>query len=214
MLLYIVRHGETEWNCLHRVQGRTDIPLNEYRRHLAEETAEGMKDLPIDLCYTSPLRRARETAQIILRGRGVQIIDEPRIQEMSFGRYEGLPAGGDDLTGDAAAFHRFFADTANYQAPEDGETLEELYGRTGDFLKELCGREDLSGKRILVSTHGAAMTALLNRIRGNLSAADFWKEEVPPNCSVTEVEIRDGKAKILREGVVYYHEKVKKWKTV
>ena len=89
MILYIIRHGETDWNRIHRVQGRTDIPLNEYGRHLAEETADGMKDLSIDLCYTSPLKRARETAQIILRDRAVPIFDDARIQEMSFGSYEG-----------------------------------------------------------------------------------------------------------------------------
>ena len=48
MMLYIVRHGETDWNREKRVQGRTDIPLNSYGRHLAEETSEGMKDRRID----------------------------------------------------------------------------------------------------------------------------------------------------------------------
>ena len=58
------------------------------------------------------------------------------------------------------------------------------------------------------------MTSLLNRIRGNLSTEHFWKDEVPPNCSVTLVEIKDGKAEILKEGMIFYKEKVKKWKTV
>ena len=53
MLLYIVRHGETDWNKAGKVQGRTDIPLNERGRYLAEATAEGMKDVRIDFCYTS-----------------------------------------------------------------------------------------------------------------------------------------------------------------
>ena len=60
MLLYIVRHGETDWNKAGKVQGRTDIPLNERGRYLAEATAEGMKDVRIDFCYTSPLIRAKE----------------------------------------------------------------------------------------------------------------------------------------------------------
>ena len=73
MMLYIVRHGETDWNKAHKVQGRTDIPLNDYGRRLAGETAEGMKDIPIDLGFTSPLLRAKETAQIILKGRNVPL---------------------------------------------------------------------------------------------------------------------------------------------
>ena len=58
------------------------------------------------------------------------------------------------------------------------------------------------------------MTALLNRIKGNVSVAEFWKDEVPPNCSVTTVEITDGIPRVVEEGVIYYKEKVKKWKTV
>ena len=112
------------------------------------------------------------------------------------------------------AFNLFFTDTASYIPPEGAESVEELYERTGQFLEELCGRRELEDKNILISTHGAAMTALLNRIKGNVTVAGFWKDEVPPNCSVTMVEVRDGQAAIVKEGVIYYREKVKKWKTV
>ena len=212
MMMYIVRHGETDWNRMCRVQGHTDIALNDYGRLLARETAEGMKGIHLDLCYTSPLSRARETAQIILGGRQIPVYDDPRIEEISFGRYEGLKIGGEDPQ--SRLFGRFFSDTGHYEAPDDAETVEELYGRTGAFLREMQTRPDLRDKNILVSTHGAAMTALLNRIRGNLSVADFWKDEVPPNCSVTIVRIENGKTEILEEGVIFYKEQVKKWKTV
>ena len=214
MMLYIVRHGETDWNKAHKVQGRTDIPLNDYGRRLAGETAEGMKDIPIDLGFTSPLLRAKETAQIILKGRNVPLYDEARIQEISFGRYEGLYCGGENQDPESAAFNRFFNDTGNYIPPEDAETIPQLYERTGSFLKEISERTDLSDKNILVSTHGAAMTSILNRIRGNLSVEHFWKDEVPPNCSVTMVEIKDGKAQIVKEGMIFYNEKVIKWRSV
>ena len=181
MILYIVRHGETEWNKMHKVQGRTDILLNDYGRRLAEETAEGMRKIPIDLGFTSPLLRAKETAQIILKGRDIPLYDEERLQEISFGRYEGLYCGGENRDPDSEAFNQFFNDTGNYIPPEDAETIPQLYERTGSFLKEISEREDLADKNILVSTHGAAMTSLLNRIRGNLSVEHFWKDEVPPN---------------------------------
>lgn len=214
MKLYIVRHGETDWNRIHRVQGRTDIPLNDYGRRLARETAEGMKEVRIDLGYTSPLLRAKETAQIILADRGVPLYEDSRIEELSFGSYEGMRTGGEAKEPGSEAFNRFFTDTANYVPPQDAESIPQLYERTGKFLAEICEREDLKDRSILVSTHGAAMTALLNRIRGNLSVSEFWKDEVPPNCSVTEVEVSGGKARIIREGVIYYKEKVRKWKTV
>lgn len=203
MILYIIRHGETDWNRVHRVQGLTDIPLNDYGRRLAMETAEGMKEIPIDLCYTSPLIRAKETAQIVLGGRDVPMYDEARIRELSFGSYEGLFSGGEHPEEGSAEFNRFFTDTANYLPPADAETIPQLYERTGDFLNEMCTREDLQEKRILVATHGAAMTALLNRIKGNLSVADFWRDKVPPNCSVTVAEIRGGVPRIQAEGLIF-----------
>lgn len=214
MKLYIVRHGETDWNRIHRIQGHTDIPLNDYGRHLARETAEGMKDVQIDLGYTSPLSRARETAQIILGDRRVPLCVDNRIQEISFGRYEGTRTVGQERGPESEAFNLFFTDTASYSPPEDAETIPQLYDRTGDFLTEICQRKDLRDSSVLVSTHGAAMTALLNRIKGNLSVEEFWRDGAPPNCSVTEVEVRNGKPEIIREGVIYYKEKVRKWKTV
>lgn len=207
MRLYIIRHGETDWNKEKKIQGHTDIPLNEYGRHLAEETAEGMKDILIDLCFTSPLLRAKETAQIVLGDREIPVIEEPRIMEIGFGSFEGKGSSTE-------AFRKFFSDTADYVAPEDGETVLQLYERTGAFLKELCGREDLKDKKILVSTHGAAMTALLNRIRGNVSVEEFWKEEVPPNCAVTTVDVEGKNLKIVKENQVFYKEEVRHWKAV
>lgn len=214
MRLYIVRHGETDWNRARRVQGRMDIPLNDYGRHLAEETAEGMKGLCIDIGYTSPLLRARETAQIILGDRKAPLYDDERIIELCFGSYEGLCCSGEEREPGSEEFNRFFTDTEHYIPPADAETIRQLYDRTGDFLKEMCEREELQDKNILVSTHGAAMAALLNRVKGNLSVADFWRDEVPPNCAVTEVEIQDKKPEIIREGIIYYKEKVRKWKAV
>lgn len=212
MILYIVRHGETDWNRVHRVQGRTDIELNDYGRHLAEQTAEGMRNVSLDLCYTSPLKRAKETARIILAGRNIPVIDDPRIEEISFGSYEGIKTG--ETEPQSVEFGRFFSDTGHYVPLPDGESVEQLYERTGRFLDELESEKDLENSSILVSTHGAAMTALLNRIKGNLSVEHFWKDEVPPNCSVTKVYIGNGRREIVEEGMIYYREVVKKWKTV
>ena len=67
-MLYIMRHGRTDWNVRHKLQGRTDIPLNEEGRRMAEKAREEYRDVPLDICFCSPLIRARETAEIVLRG--------------------------------------------------------------------------------------------------------------------------------------------------
>ena len=89
MKIYFVRHGETEWNKQKRIQGRVDIPLDEFGRMLARKTATGLAEIPFDVCYSSPLSRAKETATIILEGRDIPIIEDDRIIEMAFGEYEG-----------------------------------------------------------------------------------------------------------------------------
>ena len=77
MRLYVIRHGETSWNVARRLQGHAGADLNENGVRLAEVTARAMKDIPFDLCFTSPLTRAAHTARIILAGRNVPVIEEP-----------------------------------------------------------------------------------------------------------------------------------------
>ena len=83
MKLYIVRHGETDWNKKRRIQGQVDIPLNDFGRSLARKTAKGLSGIPFEVCYTSPLGRAKETARLILEGRKTPILEDQRIIEMS-----------------------------------------------------------------------------------------------------------------------------------
>ena len=89
MILYVIRHGETAWNKVRRLQGQTDIPLAEEGIRLAKETGIGMKDIPIDLVISSPLQRALQTAECITEGRNIPILTDERIQEISFGDWEG-----------------------------------------------------------------------------------------------------------------------------
>lgn len=204
MKLYFVRHGETSWNQMHKVQGRADIPLNEYGRYLAKKTAEGLKDIQLDFAYTSPLIRAKETAQIVLGNRNIPIIEEPLIQEMNFGVAEGICFKGDAKEPGGEEFNKFFVDTANYKVPEGGESIPELLERVGGFLDGLYKNEERKDQSILISTHGAALKAMLNTIKGIASIEEFWGNGVPKNCSVTEVEVLDGIPKILSEGKIYY----------
>ena len=73
-MLYIMRHGKTDWNIQHKLQGRTDIPLNEEGRQMAKQAREDYLNIPIDICYCSPLIRARETAELVLQGRNISIL--------------------------------------------------------------------------------------------------------------------------------------------
>lgn len=65
MEIYLIRHGETEWNTLRKLQGRSDTELNEVGIQLAQMTSKALEDIPFDVIYTSPLKRAKKTAEIM-----------------------------------------------------------------------------------------------------------------------------------------------------
>ena len=92
MKLYMIRHGETDWNVAKRFQGRSDIPLNEEGRRLARVTSEALRETHFTRIYTSPLKRAYETAMIIKRDRNIPVINEPRIIEISLENMKGFAA--------------------------------------------------------------------------------------------------------------------------
>ena len=108
MELYMVRHGQTDFNKNKRLQGVIDIPLNEYGIELAEKTAEGLKDVPFDVIYSSPLSRAFQTAEIIRGDRPAEIIPTDSLLELSFGEYEGLICKGEHYNLPDPDFMKFF----------------------------------------------------------------------------------------------------------
>src|SRR5262245_65615545 len=88
--LLLTRHGETDWNREHRVQGHTDVPLNENGREQARALAERLVDVPLAAIYASDLARARETAEIVARRLGLGVVLDPGLREKNFGSWEGL----------------------------------------------------------------------------------------------------------------------------
>ena len=209
MKLYLVRHGETDWNRARKIQGQVDIPLNEFGIHLAEETGKGLKDIPFDLCFTSPLGRAKQTAEMILRDQHVPVIEEPLIMEMAFGAYEGKCCSSKNWEL-PEKFRRFFDGPEKYEAPEDGEDFAQVKERVGKFLERIGSDHTLKDSTILITTHGAALAGMLNYIKKE-PLSEYWGQGVPKNCAVTEVEGRNGSFHILAENTVYYKDKVEPW---
>ena len=182
-MLYIMRHGKTEWNEMKKLQGRTDIPLNEEGRSMARQVQEECAQIGFDICYTSPLLRARETAEIALEGLGVPIIEDDRLKEMSFGVYEGCT---NYFEGTGQPINVLFQKPEEYVAVEGGETLEQLYSRTGEFLEQVIKPEIIANKKILIVGHGAMNCSIISQIR-NIPLDKFWDVGIP-NCKLIELE--------------------------
>ena len=100
--------------------------------------------------------------------------------------------------------NNFFHNTKDYKAPKGGEELAHICARTRDFWEDITTREELQDKNILIASHGCAVRALLQNVYEDADIANFWHGKVPPNCSVNIVEIKENKAILLEEDVVYY----------
>lgn len=210
MKLYIMRHGETDWNKERRLQGQSDIELNDYGRELAYKTRDGLKEVPFDFVITSPLKRARETAEIVKGERDIPIIEDARIKEMSFGAYEGLRCKGENCDIPKEIMKAFFEEPENYQAPQDGEDFETFCRRIKDFLQELYEKEEYQDSTILITVHGAVIRAVLRAIK-DTPLHSFWEGGVYGNCAALIVKVTDGKPLIERENALYYDDEVEVW---
>lgn len=200
MELYILRHGTTAWNHQHLLQGRSDIPLDDEGIRLAREVGEALKDVSFDVCYTSPLMRAKMTAQLVLGGRPVSMIEDKRLVEMSFGEYEGRDVSSESRAVPKEFLYAMSGHMEEYPVPDGGESVRQIYLRTGRFVQDLLENPDNEAKRILVSTHGACGRALMHNFWGG----DFWHGSVPPNCSFCIVRIEHGKVIGIDKDVVVY----------
>lgn len=201
MEIYLFRHGETDWNKERRLQGHSDIPLNEYGRELAVETAKALEGLAFDRAFSSPLKRAFETAQILLAGRDIPLETDGRLTEMGFGDCEG---GAFDLpkTDLEHPLHDFFCRPALFRPRGGAESFQEAQARGQAFLRERILPLEGSCSRVLIVAHGAFNRCLLSAI-GNIPLEKFWEIGLP-NCAASILSLEDGVFRILEMGKVYY----------
>lgn len=204
MKMYIIRHGQTPWNARKCLQGRSDVDLNENGIYLAELTGKALRDVTIDMAFTSPLIRAKHTAQCILAGREVPIIEDERLIEISFGIYEGCCYAEENRQVPQQWIENFFHAPQDYVAAPGGESLDDVEKRTRNFMEDICSRKELQDKTILVSTHGCALRGLLNSIRES-NREDYWHGGVSKNCAVSIVTCNRGEKPVLvEENYIYY----------
>ena len=147
-MIYIVRHGQTDWNKLGKNQGQTDIPLNETGINQAYELKEVLKDYNFDLVFSSPLKRALETAIIVA---GDKTITDDRLKERGNGILEGKTS--DEIQD---ILEKENIDINDFEEDRLGiESVKHLQERINSFLDEIL--EKYKGKNILIVTHAGTI---------------------------------------------------------
>lgn len=180
--LLLVRHGETELNAQKRFQGQIDEPLNERGRYQVRALRERLADETLHAVYTSDLQRATETAAIIVAGRETAVIVDPRLRELSFGRWEGKTYAQIQAQ-EEETLAAWEADLVN-TAPPGGETLRYFAGRVQQTLTAVH-HTHTAAESVLVVAHGGVLQLMLCAAL-DLPPDAYWHFRLKP-ASLSEI---------------------------
>ena len=181
-MLYIMRHGKTEWNKIEKLQGSVDIPLNEEGVLVAQKAHDKYREIKFDICYCSPLIRAKKTAEIFLEGTDTPIVIDDRLKEMSFGEFEGTIGY---FNNPECPINNLFVDPVNYVSVGGSESFEELNKRTLSFLNEIAYPLHNEGKSVLIVCHGALGCSIISQVK-NTPLSNFW-DNLMGNCELVKL---------------------------
>jgi uncharacterized phosphatase len=165
--LFLIRHAQTEWNAQGRIQGSLEQPLNEVGREQALSLGERLAAHPVTAIYSSPMLRARQTAEILAQFHECELQFDPALREISYGIAEGL-------TRDEFRF-KFGPEIARrdklsqeerlgFKIPQDGESAAEAISRALPALTSIFKRHP--GGHLLVVSHGFIIRSLLAFLGG------------------------------------------------
>ncbi len=198
-LLYLIRHARSTWNAEGRMQGQADPPLDEVGRAQAQALAEHLKDESFHAVYSSPLARARETAEILIASHAVQppLIYDDRLMERHLGEWTGL-------TGDEARdrFPENGGDDWRVNGPPAGESQAVLLGRAAEVMGSILAAH--LDQAVAVVSHGGTLNVYLAHLLG-----------IPPekpvgfrfgNTGVARLSVRGEQVNLLSLGEACYLE--------
>ncbi len=178
--IYFTRHGETDWNKERKIQGHIDIPLNEKGISQAKEAREKLKNVPLDLIFTSPLRRAKDTALIIKGERVIPLVEDSLLLEEYYGDMEGAPRENNPvyLKQRSSYFKRY----------PHGESYFDVYHRVATFFEKLKKEYDGKAKNVLIVAHGG-MSRVVNLYFQDMENEDFVPYGIH-NCEIVEYDLK------------------------
>jgi broad specificity phosphatase PhoE len=190
--IILVRHGQTEWNRIHRFQGQPGVGLNETGRAQAEALAHALREEPLKAIYSSPLARAIETARAIKRYHGVTIEHRTGLMEMDLGDFEGLQS--ERLIKEHPDFFRAWSERPESVRMPNGETLSEVQGRACAVVEEIASAYP-EGSVLLCGHHFVNLTILCKVV--GLELTHFRRlRQVPGALSI--IERRGGRYSLVR----------------
>lgn len=190
--IILVRHGETTWNLEGRYQGQEDTPLSPRGLSQGHMLAEGLKNIPIDLCISSPLERSFMTCQFCAELHGLDVISDGRLSEINHGCWEGELAG-DIEKRFPVEFAQWHSTPQLVKMPGGGECLDDVRRRVRAAFDEYARKYD--GKTVLVAAHDAVNKAIICDLLG-LGMDHFWQIKQDNTC-INVLECDNGRWRVV-----------------
>ncbi|MBI4202282.1 MAG: histidine phosphatase family protein [Chloroflexi bacterium] len=172
----LVRHGETSWNRQGRIQGHTDIPLDDAGIAQVQKLAARLAAASLTVAYASDLARAMDTARLLTAGHVIPLTPAPELRELCYGRWEGLTYAQVEMSG-SADYPRVLSGDLTAAAP-GGESVEQLLERVRAFYRWIQASLPQEGDTLVVG-HGGSLRALLLHLMG-LPREWFWRFSLAP----------------------------------
>lgn len=185
--IILVRHGETTWNIEGRYQGQEDTPLSERGLAQGKLLAEGLRNIPIDLCISSPLQRSYQTCKFCADLHGLSVATDERLLEINHGSWEGVLAP-DIAKQYPEEFELWHTKPHLVIMPDGGESLEDVRCRSREAFDEYAAKYE--GKTILVAAHDAVNKAVICDVLG-LGMEHFWQIKQDNTC-INVLECNEG----------------------
>lgn len=179
-MIYITRHGQTDWNAINKVMGTVDMPLNTIGLEQAKQTQNALLETKIDLILCSPLSRTKQTADIINENRNIPTIFDDRIVERNFGEFEGKTIEEFDFVS--------YWDYYKNNHYDSSENIQDFFDRIYNFLDDIISK--YKDKNVLIVTHGGVGMAVECYFQKQIPVGSLINANVSlGNCEVKEYEI-------------------------
>lgn len=195
MKLYIVRHGQTQWNVERRMQGCKNSPLTELGIENAKMLGERLKDINFDMVYTSPLGRTLQTVESIFQGRTCPLEKRDELKEMYFGNWEGMKFEEVQKVS-PEQYDNFWNHPENYKVVNNGETFEDVRLRVGHFLDYVQSHKDY--ENVLIITHTCIIKTIYSIVYGH-DVSQFWSDPVLHDTCLSIIDTSSGSMKFILE---------------
>jgi len=202
--LYLVRHGQTEWNVQKRMQGWANSNLTELGKRNAIALGEKLKAVTFDAIYTSTSERTIETAELIIGNQNLHIESDRNLREIFLGEWEGKTH--EELKAlYPKQYNNFWEQPADYK-PFNGETFEELNNRVILVLQNIISNHKEGN--VLIVSHSVFLKSLMMYVKGK-EVKDLWAPPYVNDTSLTILEIEDNTYKVVVEGDVTHLDSIK-----